>query len=453
MSYKKIVFICLSALFVLPKQTFAQINIQSWRTQAGVPVYFVQRPNIPMLDITVLINAGSVRDGKSPGIANFVAAMLDEGTQAHDVKSLAQLWDLSGAQFDAQAQRDYTRIHLRTVTQAPYLDQSLNLFHEVLTQPNFPNQSIERVRKQIIEALKQADHDPEQLAIDRFFALLYANTVYAHSPLGDLATNLHINQKTLIDFYKTYYVTQAMRVVMVGSVPLDQAKAISERVLSDIQSGQPPALIHPITQKNPRETTGETTGETTKPDIISRPLSQHVLMLGQIGINRKNPDYFSLIVANYVLGGGEMNSRLFDTVRNKAGLAYSVYSQFAPLELNGPFIINLQTRACASQQALTMVNNTVTQFLQEGPSSAEIDLAKNDLIHSLPLRLADNAGLLAQLEAIAFYDLPTNYLENYSQRIAAVTPEMAKQAFIKIIHPDGWVHVQVGQGCAQKNKH
>lgn len=446
MSYPKTLFCCLSALVSLWGFGVgdAQIKIQSWRSQAGVPVYFVQRPSVPMLDITVLINAGSIRDGNKPGLASFVASMLDEGSKNYDANSLAQAWDLSGAQFDAQAQRDYTRVHLRTMTQAPYLNQSLNLFHEVLTRPNFPSQSIERVRKQLIEALKQADHDPEQLAIDRFFALLYANTPYAHSPLGDLQTAQKINQKNLIDFYNTYYVTQAMRLVMVGSVNLEQARAISEQVLLTIKLGQAPAQINPINSNNSNNLIN-----IKKHEIIPRALSQHVLVLGQVGINRKNPDYFSLIVANYVLGGGEMNSRLFDTVRNKAGLAYSVYSQFAPLELNGPFVINLQTRACASQEALTLVDHTVTQFLQQGPDAAELNLAKNDLIHSLALRLADNAGLLAQLEAIAFYDLPTNYLENYAQRIAAVTPQMAKQAFIKLIHPDDWVRVQVGQGCAK----
>jgi zinc protease len=170
-----------------------------------------------------------------------------------------------------------------------------------------------------------------------------------------------------------------------------------------------------------------------------------MVRLGQVGIDHSNPNYFPLMVGNYILGGGSMVSRLSQEVREKRGLTYGIDSQFAPMPGEGPFIISLSTKNKETANALKITEDTLHTFINEGPNKQELEAAKQYLTGSFPLSLASNRSIATLLLRMAFYHLPDNYLDTYVARINAVTQDEIKKAFKQQINPEKLLLITVGQ--------
>jgi zinc protease len=173
----------------------------------------------------------------------------------------------------------------------------------------------------------------------------------------------------------------------------------------------------------------------------------HVL-IGQPGYRRADPDYFPLLVGNYVLGGGGFVSRLNEEVRQRRGLSYSVYSYFAPGTHAGAFTLGLQTRPDQAAQAVQVSRDVVRRFVAEGPTEAELKAAKDFMIGGFALRLDSNRKLLDNVANIAWYDLPLDYLDTWTKQVERVTAADVKAAFARKLQPDRMVTVVVGADVA-----
>ena len=167
---------------------------------------------------------------------------------------------------------------------------------------------------------------------------------------------------------------------------------------------------------------------------------------GAPAIARGDPDFFPLLVGNYVLGGGGFVSRLYGEVREKRGLAYSVYSYFSPQLQPGPFTIGLQTQKSQTGEALAVVRETLERFVRDGPTDAELEAAKSNLVGGFALRIDSNRKILDNLAAIGFYRLPLDYLDRWTDRISAVTREQIREAFARHVAPGAMATVVVGNG-------
>jgi zinc protease len=186
--------------------------------------------------------------------------------------------------------------------------------------------------------------------------------------------------------------------------------------------------------------------------VIPHHATQSHLFMGLPGLKREDPDYFALHVGNYVLGGGGFDSRLTESIRQKKGLAYSVYSYFIPMEQMGPFQIGLQTRRDATREAVDTARAELARYLAEGPSEAELAQAKNNLIGGFPLRIDSNKKILEYLAVIGFYRLPLDWLDTYSASVAAVTRDDILRAFRARIRPEAMMTVIVGGQLESQTK-
>jgi len=185
---------------------------------------------------------------------------------------------------------------------------------------------------------------------------------------------------------------------------------------------------------------------------LAHPASQAHIYLGLPAIERGNPDFFPLLVGNYTLGGGGFVSRLYAEVREKRGLAYSVYSYFSPMLQPGPFTIGLQTQKEQTDLALRVVRETLDRFLKDGPTQAELDAAKSNLVGGFPLRIDSNRKILDYLIAIGMYRLPLDYLERWPERVQQVTVQQVRDAFERIVRPEFLSTVVVGAAAAQERR-
>jgi len=216
---------------------------------------------------------------------------------------------------------------------------------------------------------------------------------------------------------------------------LDRAatETLVRQVVGDLPAGLP-AIKLP----------GLNSTESAIEKIIDFPSSQSHVMVGQPGIRRDDPDYFPLYVGNHVLGGGGLVSLLADEIREKRGYAYSTYSQFSPLRVEGPFVIGLETRNDQVQDAIKVMREVVQNFVSNGPTAKELDDAKRNLTGGFALKVASNKSIADQLANMAFYGLPLDYLDTYIDHINAVTVAQVRDAFQRRVQPARMVTVVVG---------
>jgi zinc protease len=172
--------------------------------------------------------------------------------------------------------------------------------------------------------------------------------------------------------------------------------------------------------------------------------AQAHVFIGQPGIARQHPDFLALTVGNYVLGGGGFVSRLTDQVREKRGLSYSVYSYFSPGQHAGAFTVGLQTRPDQAAQAIEVATGVVTEFVQKGPTEAEVKAAKDFLIGGFALRLDSNKKLMDNLSNIAWFDLPLDYLDTWTTKVQQLTAADIQQAFERNLQPERMVTLVLG---------
>lgn len=422
-----LIFICLP---VLAKPV---LNIQHWTTTNGAKVLFVATPTLPMVDIQVTFHAGSSRDSKQFGVAQFTNAMLAEGTKNLTADQIAASFDNVGAQFGASVDRDMASVSLRSLTQEKFLKSALQTFTAIITEPLFSTAAFTRVQQQILSAIKQQQQDPTSIASNAFYQAIYGNLPYGHPVLGTTKTVQTLTSKDLQAFYNKYYVARNAVIAIVGDISLAQAKAIANQITTKMPIGNITAVT-PIALL-PKSATKH----------IDFPAAQTTALIGQIGTNWDDPDLFPLLVGNFILGQSPLTSQLFQEVRNKRGLAYSVNSGFTMLQNRGPFVIFLQTRTDQVQRAIKVSKKTLQKFINKGPTAKQLQAAKQSIIGRFPLKLASNSQMLAWLTTIGFYNLPINYLDTYRNNINTVTLQQIQTAFKHHLQPNKMVIVTVGQ--------
>ena len=426
----------ITALIVLCAQNVSAntFKTEKWLTKNGVQVVFYQAMEVPMLDISMAFAAGSAYDGTQYGLSALTAHLMNQGNGGKDATAVAEALADTGAQFDAETSRDMTVFSLRTLTSKDALEQSTQVFNQIINHPDFPDEAFENEKQQQLMAVEQVDESPDDVASLNFFKTLYQEHPYAHPVNGTIPTLSDITKKQVVEFYKHYYVANNALLVMVGALDNKQAHQLAEQLTQDLPQGKSAGTIPKANQLSNAEQIN-----------IPFPSSQTVVRLGQVGIDHHNPNYFPLIVGNYILGGGALVSRLAVEVREKRGLTYGVDSQFVPMPGEGPFIISLSTKNDQATNALDITHNTLSRFISNGPSKEELDSAKKYLTGSFPLSLASNRNIAGLLLRMAFYHLPDNYLDTYVQRINAVTHDEIKQAFKEQVNPDKLLLVTVGQ--------
>jgi zinc protease len=416
--------------------TFAKplLNIQHWQTTNGVPVYFVQATELPMVDINVVFDAGSSRDNKQPGLAQLTSALLNAGTATLNADQIADTFDSVGALFNTNVNRDMGIVSLRSLTDSRYLTPALQLFAQILTAPNFPQDQFIRTQQQVLIALKQQDQLPNMLAAKALFAGLYGEHPYSHPILGTGPIVSQLTREDLLHFYQNYYVTKNALIVLVGNLTKSQAQAIANQIMAKLPAGSSPAPVAkpPLLVQAQQRT-------------ISFPSAQTHILMGQVvPMTYANPDYFALLLDNYILGGSDLNSQLFQQIREERGLAYSVGSYLVPLINSSLYLINLQTRNDKAPAALQLASHTLETFVVKGPTPKELHAAQDNAINGFALQLASNSAIAANVITIAFYHLPLNYLDTYRENIKAVTLEKAKNALQKYVYPQRMLTVTVG---------
>jgi zinc protease len=415
-----------------------RLDIQSWKTAEGAKVMFVEARELPMFDLRLTFAAGSSQDQNHPGIALLTNAMLNEGVAGKDVGAIAQGFEGLGADFSNGAYRDMAVASLRSLSDADKRTPALKLFAEVVGKPTFPADSLARIKNQLLAGFEFQKQNPGKLASNELFTRLYGSHPYAHPSEGDAKSLPGLGIDQLRAFHKRAYAAGNAVIAIVGDLSRAEAEQVAAQVSTALPKGPGlPKLAQPAVPN---------AGVTH----IDFPSKQTQMFIAQLGIDRQDPDFAALSMGNQILGGGSFGTRLMSEVREKRGLTYGVYSAFTPMQVRGPFLINLQTRAELGDGTLKLVQDILRDYLKTGPTQQELDNAKREQAGSFPLSNASNASIVGQLGAIGFYDLPLSWMEDFQQQSQALTVEQVKAAMNKHLDADKLVIVTAGPKVAQQ---
>ena len=438
MPVMKTLFAAISlALCCASQNVLAALPIQSWTLDNGARVLFVENHSIPILDLNLDFDAGTRRDPKNrAGLAELTNAMLARGVRGKAAEPPLTEAQISNAFADTAAERgggagiERSGVSLRTLSGVKERSAAIGMLARVVAQPSFPQALLQRDKARTIAAIKEALTKPEELADKAFWKQLYGTHPYAYEATAQSVAA--ITRDDVVAFHRHHYVVNRLVISMIGDVSRTDAEHIAQQLTARLPQGAalpplPEVKILPARQIR-----------------IAHPASQAHILLGVPALTRTDPDYFPLLVGNYVLGGGGFVSRLTQEVREKRGLTYGVYSSFNAMAQKGPFQISLQTKKDSAEQALQVVDDTVAAFLRDGPTAAELQAAKDNLIGGFPLRLDNNRKVLANIALIGFYQLPLDYLDTWTAHVQQVTLAEVRAAFARKLALDQLSTVMVG---------
>ncbi len=409
-------------------------QIQHWQAASGARVYFVENHDLPMLDVSVVFAAGSGYDvAEKSGLAGLTHGLLDLGVEGLSEDDIARKIADIGAQLGSNFNADRAGVSLRTLSSAAERDQALDILARVLQHPLFPESVLAREKTRLIAGLKEAETRPESIAELAFNKAVFGAHPYGLRSSGEVASVEKIQRADLEAFYRKHYSARAAVVAIMGDVTRAEAEAIAQKLTAQLPPAQEVARIAPVAMQIE-----------ASEQRIAHPATQSHILLGVPGMARNDPDYFPLFVGNYILGGGGFVSRLMNEIREKRGLAYSVYSYFAPMQQPGAFQVGLQTKKEQADEALQLVRATLREFVDKGPTKKELKAAKDHLIGGFPLRIDSNKKIVEHLSVIGFYGLPLTYLDDFVGNINKVTVAQVHDAFKRRVHPDAMATVIVG---------
>ena len=428
------IFLIVAMLVTLNAQ--AGLPVQHWKLANGAQVYFIESHDLPMLDVSVDFTAGSAYDpADKSGLASLTHRMLDQGAgNLTDNQIASNLADV-GAQLGGRLDADRAGVTLRTLSRNEERQVALAMLTQVLNAPTFASNVVEREKTRVIAALKASEAEPASLAARAFARAAFANHPSANRESGEIPMVSKLTAPDLRQFYQTHYNANHAVIALIGDITKQQADSIAQQLTANLPAANLAAnvdipAVMPLAKAVSR--------------TIPYPAKQSQILLGQPGVARGDPDYYALYVGNYILGGGGFDSRLMEEVRQKRGLAYSVYSYFMPMKQAGAFQIGLQTKAEQTDQALAVVRDTLVKFISDGVTDDELTQAKNNIIGGFPLRIDSNKELLEYIAMMGYYQLPLTYLDDFPKRVAEVTTEQIKSAFARHIDADKLATIVVG---------
>jgi zinc protease len=415
------------ALVVLCPPAALALEVNRERLPNGLLVLHSERDNLPLVVLTLVVKAGVLEEpAEKAGLANLTAKLLSEGTKSRSSVRLNEEVEFIGARLGASAGRDYTTINLSVLKKD--VEKGFELFADILLNPVFPKEELERKKRIVKGSLRKSEENPSFLASRAFIKEVYGDHPYGRVLRGSFRTLEGITREDILGFYSGYFHPNNSILTVVGDLDRGELVDLIDRHLKGWQEATVLALPKVPIRKAVRKVVR-----------IDKDLTQANIMLGHIGVRRDNPDYYALSIMNFILGGGGFSSRLMDSIRDRMGLAYSVYSSFSPRLEQGHFMVSVQTKNASANTVVDEVLGEMKRIREEGVTEEELDDAKAYLTGSFPRRLDTMGKLVGFLSSVEFYGLGPDYVEKYPGYINAVSREDVMRVAQKYLDTEDFI--------------
>lgn len=423
-----------------PIQPLVVPAMETFKLSNGIPVYFVRKDQVPLLQINLVVSGGSAFEKPSElGLANLTTDLMTEGAGKRDALALADEIDFLGIRLDAYAGSEFMGVNLFAPTSR--VDQALDLMKDVVLNPTFPETELNRIRKSKLVSLGQNHDEARVIASTAFSQIIFGKEhAFGRGAAGTETTLKSFTPKEVKSFHTTYFNSKNAWIVVAGAIDQKTLKNKLETAFGKMKAGK--------SFETPKLPVPSVAGRVIY--LIDKPgAAQSELRIGHAGVNRMTPDYFNLTVVNTILGGS-FTSRLNQNIREEHGYAYGASSRFGFQKNTGAFL-------AASAVQTEVTDSAIYEFMKELNGIAEIseqDLsrARNYVALSFPSDFADVQSIADNIVSQIFYGLPKDYFNSYTGNILNVKLDAAVKTAKNYIRTDNLVIVVVGDKAKIEEK-
>ena len=408
-------------------------KVREVRSPGGITAWLVREPTIPLLSLKLSFVGGAGLDQPGrKGTANLVSALLDEGAGPyHSLAFQMRMQDLA-VRMSFSAGRDSFSGSLRTLS--ANRDAAFELLRLALNEPHFETEAVERIRRQIITGLVEDQEDPGTIAGRLWFATAFPNHPYGLPVSGTIASVKTIRVDDLRNFLGLALARDRLTIGVVGDISAAELGPLLDKTFGALPAS---VAIAPVPESRPQG------AGVVK--VVRKSIPQSRVMFGGPGLKRNDPDWYAAYVLNYVLGGGGFSSRLNEEVREKRGLAYSVYSYLYPLDHAAIYMGGVGTQNERVGETLAVIKEQIALAGENGITREELANAKTFLNGSFPLRLTSSGRIARLLLAIQQENLGIDYMDRRADLINAVTMADIRRVAKRLLRPENLLTVVVGQ--------
>ena len=428
---RRILIAALCVVFAWP--VLAATKIEKVRSPGGIEAWLVHEPMLPIVAMEAAWRGGGALEPQGrEGLARMTMALLDEGAGDDDDLAFKRRMEDKAIELGFSSGLDTLRGTLRTLSE--HREEAFRLFGLALTRPRFDAQPVARIRAQLQAAVVRAEQDPNAIASRIFYRTVFPAHPYGVAREGTRDSLNAITVTDMRDFARRRLGRDNLMIGVVGAITAAELAPLLDMAFGALPEKAAPATL---AEAVPQPGGG--------PVVIRRDQPQSVVMFGGPGLKREDPDWYTAQVLNYVIGGGSFSSRLMNEVREKRGLAYSVYTYLAPYDRAGLHMGGVGTRNDAVAESLRLIRAEFTRIRAEGVTPAELEAAKQYLTGSFPLQLTSNGRIAGFLVGMQISGLGTDYIERYPDYINKVTGDDIKRVAQRLLDPATMTVIVVGQ--------
>jgi zinc protease len=404
----------------------------------GLQVILLPSHKVPTFNMQLVVLSGGLSDKPDfRGLSGFTASLLREGTAKRSSKDIAEQIDAIGATLNAGSGLSSMISTVNASGLVENLDQTLDLFADVIRNPTFPQAEVDKFKTRTLAQLQLQRSIPQFLAAEQFQRAIYGANHPASLIAAPPESLKKLTSKDLADFHAMYYRPNNAILAIVGDVTMKEIMPKLEKAFGDWQKGDVPTVTIPAAPAQSE----------SRIFLIDRPGSvQTVLQLGTLGIERTSPDYFSVLVADRVLGGGP-SGRLFLNLREDKGYTYGAYSNFGGTKFRGTWISSSEVRTDVTEGAMKEFMYELNRMRTDLVPAEELENAKRAIIGGFALSLEQPQTLLQNIITQKLYNLPADYWDTYPQKVSAITAADVQDAAKKYIDMSHLQVVAVGDAA------
>jgi predicted Zn-dependent peptidase len=390
----------------------------------GLRVIVIENHEQPIVYVSFVVKSGSTYDGELPGLASVTAELLTKGTKTRNATQIAEEIDFVGGSLNATASWDATNVSVLVLKK--YLGVGVDILQDVVLNPTFPEEEIERVRTQRLASIKQSKAEAGYLAGVRFSKELFAGHPYANESGGNEESIQKMKRDDLVKFYQTHFIPNNSFIIFAGDITPSEALPLVEKYFGGWKKGKNPhkefQTVKDVNQ--------------TKVVIVDKPGAvQSAIRIGHLGIDRKNKDYVKVYTLNTLLGG-YFNSRINMNLRETHGYTYGASSFFDARIYPGPFIVSADVRNEVTDSSIAEVIRELKRIIDEPVPEDELKMAKDYIVGSFPLQIETPAQVASRVMTIEIYGLPKDFYDRFREEVKKITAKDIQETARKYLHPD-----------------
>jgi zinc protease len=409
----------------------AAVDIQRIVSSKGIEAWLVEEHSVPVVAVSFAFEGGASQDPKDKsGVAYMLSGLLDEGAGDLDSRAFQTALDDYSIGLSFDASRDVFSGSLRTLSDNR--QEAVRLARLALTEPRLDTEPVERIRAQIITGIKAGERDPGEIASREMMEAVFGGHPYADPNEGTIDGVAAITIDDLRTYKNKIIARDNLKVAIVGDIDSEQAGVMLDALFGDL----------PV--KANRTGIADVAPGAAQTIDVAIPVPQSVIQIAGNGLMRDDPDFITASVAAHILGGGSFSSRLYQEIREKRGLVYSIWLGLIPLDHAGLWFVSTSTRSDKADEVVALIEDEIERFAEEGPTEQELADAKAYLIGSYPLRFDTSGAIADQLLAIQLENLGIDYVDKRNDLIAAVTIDDIRRVSKRLFAGDDRIVVRVG---------